>query len=208
MTLATYSDLTAAIADFLDRDDMTDAVLARFIALAEAQIRRDVRDWRMERRAVATLSTRYEQLPADWVETVLITVDTPSGNVALDLLSSHVMQDRRLAAQDVPGCPITFAHIGGQIEVFPSPDQSYNAEIYYRAAIPALTPANNTNWLYEMAPDVYLYGALMQTAGYLVEDARIATWGALYGEAVRRINEASEAARFSGAGLKMQMKGI
>ena len=42
MALNTYTALKTSIADFLNRDDLT-SVIPDFIALAEAQINRDVR---------------------------------------------------------------------------------------------------------------------------------------------------------------------
>ena len=50
MALTNYTGLKASIADFLNRDDLT-SVIPDFVALAEAQINRDVRHWRMEARS-------------------------------------------------------------------------------------------------------------------------------------------------------------
>ena len=47
MALTTYTGLKASIADFLNRDDLT-SVIPDFVALAEAQINRDIRHWKME----------------------------------------------------------------------------------------------------------------------------------------------------------------
>lgn len=43
------------------------------------------------------------------------------------------------------------------------------------AVIPSLF-ATDPNWLITAHPDVYLYGALVESAPYLKDDARIATW--------------------------------
>ena len=50
----------------------------------------------------------------------------------------------------------------------------------------------------EIAPDAYLYGALLQSAPYLQEDARLESWGALYRSAVDAVNAESRAARWPG----------
>ena len=44
MPLSNYTELTASIADTLNRDDLT-AVIPDFIKLAEAQLNRDLRHW-------------------------------------------------------------------------------------------------------------------------------------------------------------------
>ena len=56
MPITTYTELKAAIADFLNRDDLS-AVVPTFISLAEADIQRRVRHWRMEKRSTAELDT-------------------------------------------------------------------------------------------------------------------------------------------------------
>ena len=50
MSLSNYTGLKASIADFLNRDDLT-AVIPDFITLAEAQINRDIRHFKMEARS-------------------------------------------------------------------------------------------------------------------------------------------------------------
>ena len=42
----------------------------------------------------------------------------------------------------------------------------------------ALTDLAPTNWLLTKHPDVYLYGALLESAPYTKEDERINVWGA------------------------------
>ena len=62
MALSNYNDLKASIADFLNRDDLT-SVIPDFISLAEAQLNREIRHWRMEDRSIATIDSQYTALP-------------------------------------------------------------------------------------------------------------------------------------------------
>ena len=82
--------------------------------------------------------------------------------------------------------------IGTEIQVYPPPDGTYTAELVYYAEIPALTDSNTTNWLLTLAPDIYLYGTLMQTAPYLQDDARLQTWAALYQKKMQDIEISNE----------------
>ncbi|MGA0985124.1 MAG: phage adaptor protein, partial [Burkholderiaceae bacterium] len=61
MTIANYSQLKTAVADFLNRDDLT-SVVPTFISLAEADMQRKVRHWRMETRSTAQLDTQYSAI--------------------------------------------------------------------------------------------------------------------------------------------------
>ena len=58
MALTTYAELKTAIGDFLNRDDLT-SVAPDFITLAEADINRRVRHWRMEGRSTAQIDTQF-----------------------------------------------------------------------------------------------------------------------------------------------------
>ena len=49
MAITTYDELKTSVADFLNRDDLT-SVIPDFITMAEADLNRNVRHWRMEGR--------------------------------------------------------------------------------------------------------------------------------------------------------------
>jgi len=204
MALTTYAELQTAMTAFLmDRTDLA-TLLPTFIDLAEAQIRRDVRHWRMETRAAITLAARYVNLPAGWVQTERL-LNGATDSRAMTLVSLADMADMRADADDDTDIPQYYAHLAGQLELWPTPGESYTGEIHYLAEVAALSDAAPTNWLMTDSPDVYLYGSLLQSAPYLMDDARMAVWGGLYGAAVQRLNAASDAAKWSGTGLRMKL---
>ena len=83
MPLTNYTELKASIADTLNRTDLT-AVIPDFIRLAEAQLSRDLRHWRMEDRATATVDTQYTALPLDFISPIRITIPaSPSHTLQL-----------------------------------------------------------------------------------------------------------------------------
>ena len=69
MAITTYAELQSAITDFLNRDDLT-AVAPTFISMAEANLGRDIRHWRQEKRSTAEIDTQYSAIPADFLEAV------------------------------------------------------------------------------------------------------------------------------------------
>ena len=207
MALTNYTGLKTSIADFLNRDDLT-SVIPDFVALAEAQINRDVRHWRMEARSAGqqTNLDEYMQIPSDWVETIRLHL-TGSGTSTLNLISRDAMADKRQANNDETGTPTHYTHADGQFQLYPTPSNDTNFELLYYQKIPSLI-SNTDNWLLLEAPDVYLYGALLHSAPYLADDQRVAVWAQLYGAAVQRLNEVSEDARFSGSGLTLKVRGL
>ena len=206
MSVSTYSELRSAIGDWLNRDDLT-AVIPTFIDLAEAQINRDVRHYDMEQRATATITGRFLDRPDDWVETLRISVES-NGQKDLTFASKATIASKRAGSEDATGIPQFYCHTDGGFEVYPTPDGSYQVTVLYYKSIPALSDENTSNWLLVSHPDVYLYGSLIHTAGYLADDARLATWAQLYSAAVSRVNQTSDDASWSGTGLKLKVSGL
>ena len=207
-TITNYSNLQTTIADFLNRDDLT-AVIPTFIQLAEAQMNRDLRHWRMEVRASGQQSAgdAYMQIPSDWIETIRFHI-TDGGTSPLDLMSRKAIEDKRYGNENMSGTPRYYAHADSQFELFPTPNETTNTELLYFAKIPSLSDSNTTNWLLEDAPDVYLYGALLHSAPYLAEDERVGVWAQMYGASVQRLNDSSDDARMSGSGLTLKIRGM
>jgi hypothetical protein len=204
MTITTYATLKTAVADFLNRDDLT-SVVPTFIALAEADMQRKVRHWRMETRSTAQLDTQFSAIPSDWVETIRFYLTTGETS-RLELISQAEMIDRKEADSNVTGRPYYYAMTGAQFELYPVPDGLYTGELLYFGKIPALSDSATTNWLLTNAPDAYLYGALIHSAPYLKDDARIQIWAALYQSAIDSLNNSSNDARHSGTGLRMKIR--
>ena len=208
MALTTYTELKASIADFLNRDDLT-TVIPDFITLAESQINRDVRHWKMEARSSGQQSAadEYMQIPSDWVETIRLHL-TGTGTSVVNLISRDAMADKRQKNEDTSGTPMYYTHADSQFQLYPTPSADTDFELLYFQKLDALSGSNADNWLLLDSPDVYLYGALLHSAPYLAEDQRIAIWAQMYSAAVQRLNEVSEDARFSGSGLKLKIRGL
>jgi len=203
MAITTYAELQTSITNWLNRDDLT-AVTPDFISLTEASINRDLRHYKMINRVDATLDSRYVQMPTDWMETVRFSI-TSGNTYRIELISRDDMLEYRQNTADVSGRPRFYANIGDTIEVFPTPDAEYQMQLQYYAKTPALSNTNTANWLLTAAPDIYLYGALVQSAPYLNDDARIQTWAALYQSVLDSLQKASDDTRFAGSGLRMRV---
>ena len=206
MPITTYTELKAAIADFLNRDDLS-AVVPTFISLAEADIQRRVRHWRMEKRSTAELDTQYSAIPADFVEVIRFYV-TSGDTKPLELISQGELLDRKRKSLNTSGSPSYYALTAGELEIYPVPDGTYNVELYYISRIPSLSDSNASNWLLDQYQDAYLYGALVHSAPYLKDDARATVWAALYQSAIDAINTESEKSKYGGSGRRMKIRGL
>lgn len=204
MALTAYAELKTSIADFLNRDDLT-SVIPDFITLAEADMNRGLRHWRQEKRSTAELDTQYSAIPADFMEAIRFYI-TSNDTSPLELISQSEMVDRRYRNSDTTGKPRFYAVTAGEIEVYPTPDGTYDAELYYYSRITALSDSNTSNWVLEYFPDCYLYGALVHSSPYLKEDARTQVWASLYQNALNAINMESEKSKFGGSGRRMKIR--
>lgn len=200
MAISNYGELKSSIADFLNRDDLT-SVIPTFIALAEAQIARDLRHWRQEKRVTTTLDERFENLPSDWLEGIHMHL---SKGEAIEYASVAEISRQKALNNDASGKPRLFTMNSGQIEFFPQPDDDYTLTMIYYARIPTMSADDDASWLMQYYPDIYLYGSLLQSAPYLAEDARVSVWAQLYGAAVKNLSDDSTKSRSSGGPLVMR----
>lgn len=204
MAISTYAELQDQVSVWLNKPDV-DQTIPTLISLAEAGFRRELRHWKQQKRSVAEINSQYSAVPSDWLETIRFY--TTDGNTQpLDLISQAELIDRKAASANATGRPQFYAVTGGQFEFYPVPDDVYNAELVFFADIPALSDANTSNWLLDEFPDVYLYGTLVHSAPFLGEDARLQTWASLYQAALAGLNQSSQAARYSGTGLRMKIR--
>ncbi len=204
--ITTYAELQDAVADWINRPEI-EARLSTFVQMAEADMNRRVRHWRMEERSTITANDRYLQLPLDWVEAVRVSTTVDGVTRRLELAPHAAMLDSRTEAAGVAGVPKYYLLSGGEMELFPTPDGDYTVEMIYVGKIPALSDANTTNWVLENYPDAYLYGALTKAADF-VADPRGGVWQPLFEKAIAEMNGSSDEARWSGTGLRLAKRGL
>jgi len=204
MAITTYSELQASISDWLNRSDLTSQI-PDFIALAEADMSRRIRHWRMDKRSTALLSSQHTALPDDFYEPIRMAI--PSGDTYRLEPESHAqMLSRREQAQNATGIPKYFTIFDGAVEVFPTPADTYTIEMVYVGKIQPLGSSNTSNWVLQHFPDAYLYNSLMHSAPFLEQDSRLTVWSALGEKAINSINEDNNRAKFGSSGLRIKIR--
>ena len=204
MALTTYAELKTSIGDWLNRSDLT-TVIPDFISLAEAQIERTLRTRQMIARANASFDAQYGAVPADFLEVKSLKLTSTNPQTPLSFLSIDAL-DNEMTKHTASGRPKFFGIVGGQFRIVPTPDSNYTTELTYYAKLSKLSNSNTTNWLLTSNPDIYLYGALLQAAPYLQDDARIQTWATLYERALNDSQTADDRGASSGGALLTRAK--
>jgi len=212
--IQTYTDLQSAVIEYIarDQDSVFIARVPSFIQLFEAKANRLLFTRQMEQRSTAliditTAEPEFIALPADFQSMRRIRLSSVTGKPHLDFKSGTQLDEYRYSIGDTQNQPLFFTIFGDEIEVCPQPDQDYTVEMIYRQNIPALS-ANASNWLLTLAPDLYLYGALMETAPYIKEDARLQTWGAGFQTALDGLNKLGLTSTFNASPMMVRPSGV
>ena len=195
-----FEQLKAVIAEFANRQDL-EAMIPTFIQLTEARLKRDLRDvTRMTERAEAMVHGEYFPLPCSWVETIKVIAD---GHV-LRLADSFNIERVELS-----GGPKYYRHVGDQMQLLPpAGEEPVRFVMEYISFPDGLSDENPTNWVLTDYPDIYIYGAMLQIAPFLHDDARVPLWSQAYGEAISAANISSQKAKASGSALRLQRHGV
>jgi hypothetical protein len=203
MSLTTYSDLQTSIANYLARSDLTSQI-PDFITFAENRLRRELRIRQMLKSVTtATVSgDNTVELPSDFLQVRDFVVMTNPIQPLSYSSPSALSNDPR--ASEV-GVPMSYTILANDFQVSPSPDGVYTVRLLYYSAPAYLSSSNTTNVFLTTAPDALLYASLIEAEPYLMNDARINTWGTMYDRAIDSLAKSDQEGQYSGVPLAMKL---
>lgn len=207
MALSTYTELKAAVADYLARSDLTSPIVDA-IRMVESRLNyggdaggtpmKPLRIRQMENTSYASMVAATESLtlPTDFlaVRTVKITSENPDR--ALQFMTPEI-QDERYGS-DTTGTPESFSIVGTAYRFRPVPNTAFVVRNDYYQAIPALA-SNASNWLLAAAPHIYLYGALMEMREYMIDREDATRMSGRFMAAVKALRDGDRDARYGGS---------
>jgi len=167
-----YATLKAAVADYLNREDLTPQI-ATFVQLHEAKVNRELRVPQMMVRAEATSDAEYIPVPSDFLQDYSLKLESAVPHADLTYIAQS---DAKLYKAQGLTQTLYYTIVGNSFELIADPPENVDVELIYYARIPALSDSNTTNWLLTSHPDLYLYGTLLETVPYLKDDERLQTW--------------------------------
>lgn len=201
MSLATYSDLKTTVANYLARTDLTTQI-PDFIRFAELRLRRELRIRQMLK-SVTTTTTGGDPtvaLPSDFLEARDFFVST---NPIQPLTYNSPAIFSRNTRSTQSGKPLDYTILASEFKLAPTPDSNYTLELLYFSAPVFMDDSVSSNAFMANAPDALLYAALLEAEPYLMNDARINTWGSLYDRAISTLIKSDESSQYSGVPLSM-----
>lgn len=193
MALSTYTELKASLAGWLHRADVNgtasgagvDTVVADWITLVEADLNAELRLRVMESdRTLATVQgSRTIDLPADFIEPLGLMLQTDANTDPYPLQPATV---EVMGKQVQANIPAYWGIDGDQIR-FECPANAVYTVVFRQVGKFALSDAAPTNWLLTNYPNLYLYGALMHSPGYVGVEERSSLWPNMYGASMSRL---------------------
>jgi hypothetical protein len=201
MSIANYSELNTAVANWLDRDDLT-ARIPEFIALCEARFNRLLRIRAMEYKQTASTVSgqRNLALPTGFIQMRNLQMnETPI--VPMQYVTPEIYD--RLYGSTLTGTPQMYTIIADEIQLGPIPGSVLTIEMLFYKKFDALTSAATTNWMIINAPDVYLYGCLLEAEPFIMNDSRIQVWASAFKQAITDMQEQDNKDRHSGSALRV-----
>jgi hypothetical protein len=184
MALATYSDLKAAVASWLNRTDLTTQI-PDFITLAESRLNRLLKLRLTEVEASLSLAqgARSVALPSAFIEPIALWDSDVNGRRELRFLGPTQLEVSTIA-QVIEYWAIT----GANIEFECPSDKARTLILRYVQGF-GLTDASPTNWLLTNHPDVYLFAALVEAAPFLRDAEALGIYDARLQVAIKEVNE-------------------
>lgn len=195
MSLANLGDLKAAVADWLYRK--TDAAMASraddFIQLFESDfvIDPDMRPMEMEEVDTAPIESAVIPLPSGYLDMKLVRVLGDSVGLP-DHELTFVTQARAGQLDSTPAAAGRVRHYTVRAgRIFLAPQKWFpvgaTLELTYNKFLPLSVAPGGVNWLIQKYPNIYLYGALMQAAGYVDDKETVAFWKSGRDEAMAKL---------------------
>lgn len=188
--ITNYATLVAAVEEYLARPDLQSYARV-FIQQAEGRFNTDLKVVDMHKSTGSLPSGNAKiDLPEDFIDWVAAEWTPLAGSSQRPLMLRYVEADSpEFRNRHRPnGPPQFYTVLAGKVRFMPSAPGF--VDLTYYARIPSLSETQPTNWLIRKAPEVYLYGTLMEAALFQKDEERSAQWlglvkerlGAIFGQ--------------------------
>ncbi len=196
MAISTYEELQTAVANWLERDDLTNRI-PEFISLAEDRIYQTLRIRELEASVTitTTASQQTDALPTRSVGDRSLYVDASPDRILdyrspVNFWSSYGSQ--------TTSKPEVYTIEGEKVVWAPIPDAAYSIKVLYYNRLAAFSAGADTNNLLTKARGLYLYGALLEAGPFLDDPSRVLMYAQMWDDIKERVEASDKRDRFSG----------
>ena len=198
-TAMTFTTLKQDVQRYLERgntlasDPIVFEQIPRLINLAERRIARELKIEGFINVVTGTLSAGQSVYPKPdrWRDTVSMSIGTGATLENRKVLFARVYEYLRSYWPNAleTDTPLFYSDYDySHWLLAPTPDAEYPFEILYYELPPLLDESVQTNWITEYAPQLLLYGTLVEATPFLKNDERIQVWQSMYDRAAAMLN--------------------
>ena len=204
MALSNYTELKTAIANWLNRSDLTSEISDDFIKLTEADLNSKLRIRKMVTQSSFTIDSETEALPTGFLQVRDMYILSGSTKYPLRYMTPSQMD--QVKGTSTTGVPSSYTILGDTFRFMPKPDSNYTAYVNYYKSFDALSSTNTTSYILTNHPSIYLYGSLFHAANFLggINPQQVQTWQQMYATSLERLEQNDREDQFSGSPLQMR----
>ena len=205
MVITDYPSLKQTVADYLDRSNLN-AFIPNFIQNCESTLYKTLRIRAMENSLSVTTSSGVAAVPTSpaYIELKYAYVDSSPVTPLTRVLPEQIYElspDRSVTTTT----PKYIATSGDNFIFSKVPADGVNIRGIYYGRLTPLSGVNTTNWFTTYAPDLLLYGSLLEAEPFISTDARIATWQLMYQRAYKAVDSEEKRQQHSGGKLSARI---
>jgi len=205
--VTTYSGLIQTIQDWMSRDDLA-AMAPNYVQNFEERFYRQPKNYGpwMESAYSTAMSSGVSAVPASFLGWKVVTLSTtPARKLRPVSLAQLYDEFPRGGGRSIPSL---IARNGSNFEYGPFPSSDFTVSGSYYAKPTALRSAASdavAHYLILNAPDLLLYGSLIEAETHRVRDERVALWQAKYAEALGDYRDLQGSQNLSGGPLQVRV---
>jgi hypothetical protein len=202
--ISSYTTLLTAVSDYLARSDLS-TFTPNFVQGWEERFLRDPKNWGrwLETSLSTAISSSVLAVPAAYLGLKYAYVNgSPSSR--LDRVSLNQLYGRYPRGGDT-GLPVWISRDTTNFVFGPAPDSDYTIKGVYWAKptlMRSFAADAAAHWIIVNAPDLALYGALLEAMPFLQNDKRIGVWQSFYNDALRAYRELQSEEDVSGSAIQ------
>lgn len=208
MSIKTYDDILKQVKVWSNRSDLTDDQLNSFIYFAGNIANQLLRVPAMENTTILeTDQDGHILIPFDFLELRSMTFewDSPTSQPL-----SRLAWDQFVNYYNSPDAIDTptkfFSRQGAYWFLSSKPKLGSKVTVHYYRAMPEITSDQQTNWLSELAPMTYIWGALYYLYLFVQDEDRANYWKTLFNEELGRIQTLCDNSEYKGTSMSVRSK--
>ena len=186
-----YSELVSNVIDYAEvgSEVLTDSLINTFLINVENKIQRelDLDAFRKFQFSSFTIGSPFITVPPDFAfeRGVQIKDQITNDRTWLDQRDTTFIDEYNVDRSDT-GKPKYYANWDDNtLIVAPTPDAAYEIELWYNKTPDRLSSTNTTTWLSTNAPEVLIYGTVVEAFSYLKNPTYVQLYDQKYAQAMQ-----------------------